>query len=152
MCLKPTFQLHNFPNLAVLARPLPFPTPTLIELRGWVMHKGERVARTLLAQPYPPDLSIEYGSLVTAFPDNLLASDFEGFPLGDELPPVLFSADPSLPKAKGIPFSSALLVEHRDVLNQVVQQGVREWPFSSNLLQLIREDVAEGCHAWSPPL
>ena len=27
------------------------------------MHKGERVACTLLAQQYPPDLSIEYGNV-----------------------------------------------------------------------------------------
>ena len=90
--------------------------------------------------------------LDTAFPDKLLASYFEGFPLCDELPPVVFSADPSLPKAKGIPFSSALLAEHRDALNQVVLQGVRELPFSSDLLQVIREDVAGGLPAWSPPL
>ena len=68
--------------------------------------------------------------LDTAFPDKVLASYFEGLPLCDELPPVLFSADSSLPKAKGIPFSSALLVEHRDALNRVVLQGVRELPFS----------------------
>ena len=41
--LEPTSLLHFFPNSAVLARPLHPPTPTLIELRGWVMPKGERV-------------------------------------------------------------------------------------------------------------
>ena len=52
----------------------------------------------------------------------------------------------------GIPFSSALLVEHRDALNQVVLQGVRELPFSSDLLHLTREDVAEGFMRGSFPI
>lgn len=56
--LTPTILLHHLPYLAVLARPLPFPIHALIELRGWVMYKGDRVALTLLAQPYPPDLFI----------------------------------------------------------------------------------------------
>ena len=72
--------------------------------------------------------------LDTAFPDKPLAEDLEGFPLVDALPPCHFSALASPPKDKGIPFSSSLLRTHRETLNQVVLAGIKELPYSEDLL------------------
>ena len=64
--VKPTLILHNSPRLHVLHLPQPLMQSQKIELRGWVMFDGERVARTLLAQAYPPKLSIAFGTLMQA--------------------------------------------------------------------------------------
>ena len=62
--VKPTLLLHNMPTLHALHRPQPLRSRPMIELRGWVSFKGVKTARTLLAQPYPPQLAMAYGDLV----------------------------------------------------------------------------------------
>ena len=114
--LTPTILLHHFPNLAVLARPLPFPTPKLIELRVWVMHKGERVARTLLAQPYPPDLSIAYGSLVAE------AWELRTFALAQGLP-IPFAP---LPESHGLPGTNNRRVRDEAVSSRDARPSLSE--------------------------
>ena len=83
-------------------------------------------------------------NLDKAFPDKQLAEDLEGFPFVDALPQCHFSALASPPKDKGIPFSSSLLRTHRETLNQVVLAGIKELPYSEDLLTLTQGNEVEG--------
>ena len=68
------------PTLHHLFRPQPWPSVPLIELRGWVTFQGVKTARTLLAQPYPPQLAVAFGDLLAdALQHRALASS-EGRP------------------------------------------------------------------------
>ena len=55
--VKPTVFVHDSPTLHRLDVPPPSPPVKTVELRGWVRVDGARVARTYLAQSYPPVLA-----------------------------------------------------------------------------------------------
>ena len=55
--VKPTVLVHDSPTLHRLDVPPPSPPVETVELRGWVRVDGVWVARTYLAQSYPPELA-----------------------------------------------------------------------------------------------
>ena len=55
--VKPTVFVHDSPAPHRLNVPPPSPPVKTAELRGWVRVDGVRVARTYLAQSYPPELA-----------------------------------------------------------------------------------------------
>ena len=55
--VKPTVFVHDSPTLHRLDVPPPSPPVETVELRGWVRVNGVRLARTYLAQSYPPELA-----------------------------------------------------------------------------------------------
>ena len=106
--LKPTLFLHNSPTLHGLrtpSGPLMFAAGHSVGnvvLRGMCWWEGQRVFRTHLAQPYPPDLGARFGSL-TASAFKLRA---EALSAGSEVPMASPEYDYGIPARLVAPFLS----------------------------------------------
>jgi len=88
----------------------------------------------------------------TAFPDPQLKTDVGAFPLVGALPPCGYSCELRPPKPKGEPISVEQLRSSRHLVNQVVLAGLKEMPYSEDLLTLTREDAEQGFMEGPVPL
>ena len=87
--VKPTVFVHDSPTLHRLDVPPPSPPNETVELRGWVRVSGVGLARTYLAQSYPPELA----SLVARWIAEALQLRAEALAAGGATPRAAWDGD-----------------------------------------------------------